>query len=189
MEIQWRHHSNESIQLRWHGSFANIEVFNGKRSIAYVENKLSPINFHFAPSTGYTFAISPAASKERKSTLTKFDFASSWLNSKFEMILMVDDSWSVGPIDFARQIDTARMMLQSLNPQFQKSAVILYSHRTRVLKKFQDSIGTGAINLISQHYPLTEKIGLKGTNWIKKCGPSVLPQPPLIRSSPSSFLS
>lgn len=57
------------------------------------------------------------------------------------MVVLVDDSWSVGPIDFSRQIDFSRMLFSALNPAKQKSALVLYSHRQRVIKKFEDSIG------------------------------------------------
>lgn len=58
------------------------------------------------------------------------------------MVVLVDDSWSVGPIDFSRQIDFTRMLFSALNPEKQKSALVLYSHRQRVIKKFEDSLGS-----------------------------------------------
>ena len=146
MEVQWRYNTNQSIQLRWHGSYSNIEVFNNKRSIANVEQKLSPINFHFSPTTGYTFVVSPTSESDKKAS-KRFNFASNWLVAPFELVVMVDDSWSVGPIDFAREVDFTKMIFKGLNPSVQKSAVVLYSHRTRVLKKFQDPLVTGFIIL------------------------------------------
>ena len=56
-----------------------------------------------------------------------FNLSSNWLSYPFNIVTLIDDSWSVGPIDFSRQVDFTKMVLSGLNQSTQKSAVLLYS--------------------------------------------------------------
>lgn len=49
-------------------------------------------------------------------------------STSFDTAIMLDDSWSVGAIDFKRQIQITKFVLGALNPDCQKSMVWLYRH-------------------------------------------------------------
>ena len=61
-----------------------------------------------------------------RQSVSEFNIFSPWLSAEFDCAILLDDSWSVGAIDFSREIQFTKLILNALNPKTQRSSIWLY---------------------------------------------------------------
>ena len=61
-----------------------------------------------------------------RQSVSEFNIFSPWLSAAFDCAILLDDSWSVGAIDFSREIQFTKLILNALNPKTQRSSIWLY---------------------------------------------------------------
>ena len=70
----------------------------------------------------------------------EFQLSYDWFKTEHDIGVLLDQSWSVGAIDFSRQLDFVKLLSVGIDPLAQKLMVMSYSHKVRMLKTYEQDI-------------------------------------------------
>ncbi|CBY15943.1 unnamed protein product, partial [Oikopleura dioica] len=175
----------KTIRISWHGAIADVQASYNERVIRTIQQRSPPLTFsHLSPFAIYHFNVNAANTSTRG---FEFQLSYDWFKTEHDIGILLDQSWSVGAIDFSRQLDFVKLLSKGVDPQAQKLMVMSYSHKVRMLKTYGQDIsildmakyesgkrlaGSGAKKIFN----LMRKQGkreIPKTILMLKCGPSL----------------
>ncbi len=128
----------KTIRISWHGAIANVQASYNERVIRTIQQRSPPLTFsHLSPFAIYHFNVNAANTSTRG---FEFELSYDWFKTEHDIGILLDQSWSVGAIDFSRQLDFVKLLSKGVDPQAQKLMVMSYSHKVRMLKTYGHDI-------------------------------------------------
>ncbi|CAG5096343.1 Oidioi.mRNA.OKI2018_I69.XSR.g14574.t2.cds [Oikopleura dioica] len=187
LKIHWQYvqEKPKTIRISWHGAIADVNASYNDRVIKTIQQRSPPLTFsHLSPFAMYHFSVN---SVNASTPGFEFQLSYDWFKTEHDIGVLLDQSWSVGAIDFSRQLDFVKLLSLGIDPLAQKLMVMSYSHKVRMLKTYEQDIsildmakyesgkrlaGSGAKKIFN----LMRKKGSKKipkTILMIKCGPSL----------------